>query len=161
MSSMLGRLVAVCGLCAVLVACAVTSASSIAVKGSVVSEPLNYHCIGPGEGTVLSSSEMNHNPLVPFAYGGWALTLEFPVPPVAGTTYSVPSDQLVATLWSISHHPSRPRRDIEGSVFIVSASARSIEAKLSLQSRTGSWHTSGARKYAFTSSGPASCMAPN
>ena len=141
--------------------CAITSLSSVAVRGTVVTEPLNHHCIAGGENTVLHFSSLTHNPFVPFAYDGWALTLEFNELPRANHTYSVPSNEVHVVLWSISHHPVAPANDVSGQVVIEAVTANAIDTRLTLKSSSRPWAQAGPLQFSRSASSPAKCMAPN
>jgi hypothetical protein len=127
-------------------ACAITSKTKEVLSGSVIAQPQNRHCFGQGGDTVLVFSKMKHMPWVPFAYSGWRLTLSVPGTFEAGTTLVAPGDA-VASLWSISHHPSAPAHDVAGSVAVLSTSKGRVTVRLNLASPSTGWRLDGTFRF--------------
>ena len=109
-------------------------------RGVVAAQPFNYHCVRAGADVVLRWSRLKHNPLIPFAYAGWALTLQLsPRDLVPGTEFNLPTPKVAATLWDIGHHPSAPAKDVRGRIRVLGVAETYADISVDLTSASKGW----------------------
>ena len=89
---------------------------------------------------MLSWSRLDHNPLVPFAYAGWAVTLQVPANNfIPGAEFVLPTPTIAATLWDIGHVPREPARDIQGRFRVVAIADTYADVSMDLASASTGW----------------------
>jgi hypothetical protein len=109
-------------------------------RGVVTAERFNHHCIRAGSDVVLNWSRLAHNPLIPFDYAGWAITLQLsPGAFFPGADFVLPTPSVVATLWDIGHLPRKPVSDIRGKIRINAVADSFAEVSMDLASPFKGW----------------------
>ena len=111
-----------------------------AVGGEVVWRKQEHPCIEPGADVVLRWSRFAHNPLVPFSYGGWAITLQVSSHDfVEGREFSLPTPNVAATLSFVGHHPPPSANDVGGHLRIIAVKETYADVLVDLNSASGRW----------------------
>ena len=128
-------------------------------RGVVAAEPLNHHCVRSGADIVLSWSRLNHNPLIPFAYAGWAVTLQLSLRDVVpGREFILPTPSVAATLWDIGHHPRAPAKDVRGRIRIVDVTDSYADISVDLVSASKRWAGREEATFHMRTPHPKSCI---
>ncbi len=134
-----------------MISCAFTTHEFRMYQGSIEENRENRYSRLEGDNTVLEVYHFSHNPLLPMAWGGYALFMETNKDFLReGETIPFPNDKIRIHLFKSLHHSLFADKELSGKMKIIEINPKYIVVELDVASVDSKWKLNEKGKFKLT-----------